>query len=60
MEALNALNHPNIIKLIKYFPASKIIKKDKVTDVRCVVVEEHAGGGELYFYVYNSGAFTEA
>ena len=38
-----------------------VVEKDNGTkyEVSCVIVEEWAKGGELFFYVLNSGYFSE-
>ena len=39
---------------------SSTVEKIKGTsyEVKCVVVEELAGGGELFYFVLNAGAFS--
>ena len=52
--------HPHIIALRGYYPFGTVKKcNSKEYDVKCIVVEEHAAGGELFFYVKNNGPFSE-
>ena len=56
---VRTLNHPNIINILDYEEKAYIEKKDgKSYEVRCAVVEELAGGGELFYFVLNSGHFS--
>lgn len=58
--AFRRLNHDNIIRLVEYYPEGIVKKKDGSTYVaKAVVVQEYAQGGELFFYVKNSGYFQE-
>jgi serine/threonine protein kinase len=61
VKAMSKLNHPNIVNIVEYIPKAKVEKIDKGTgyDVACVIVEEVATGGELFYYVKNSGYFQE-
>ena len=60
IEAIQKLNHPNIIKIHEVYDKDVVVKKngDK-KEVHLVVVEEIAAGGELFYYVSHSGYFTE-
>ena len=52
--------HPNIIALRGYYPIGTVKKSNgKEYGVKCIVIEEHAAGGELYNYVANNGPFSE-
>lgn len=52
--------HSGVINIIDYIPESRVVRANGTSyDVICVVVVEIADGGELFFYVKNSGAFTE-
>jgi serine/threonine protein kinase len=58
--AMSQINHPNIVNIVEYMPEATIEKSDGSTyDVFCVIVEDLAEGGELFFFVKNSGYFTE-
>jgi serine/threonine protein kinase len=58
--AISKLNHKNIVNIVEYIPTAKVEKEDGTSyDVVCVIVEECAAGGELFFYVKNSGYFKE-
>ena len=48
------------MNIIEFIDESVIEKEDgRKIPVVCVIVEEIAIGGELFFYVANSGYFTE-
>jgi hypothetical protein len=60
VQALMKLKHPGIVN-VKDFQISNKVEKEKTSyPVTCVVVEELASGGELFFYVLNSGYFSES
>lgn len=53
-------SHPHIIQLKGYYPKGTVKKVNgKDYEVKCIVVEEHAAGGELFFFVKHSGPFAE-
>jgi len=57
---LSKISHPRIVNIVDYHPRHIVLKPDGSTyDVVCVIVSELAKGGELFFYVKNSGAFSE-
>ena len=48
------------MNIIEYMPQAKVTKRDgSVYDIVCVIIEELAQGGELFYYVKNSGYFKE-
>lgn len=48
------------MNIVDYIPGAIVERKSGGTyPVACVVVEELATGGELFFYVKNSGYFQE-
>lgn len=52
--------HPNIIQIKEFQDEANVEKKSGITyPVQCVVVEELAQGGELFYFVLNSGCFSE-
>ncbi len=54
------LRHSNIVNIINYIPEAYVEKSSgKKYPVLCVIVEELAQGGELFYYVKNSGHFSE-
>jgi serine/threonine protein kinase len=58
--AMQKLSHPGIINIVNYIPKATVTKPNGSTyNVVCVIVEELALGGELFFYVKNSGFFEE-
>ena len=57
-KAIMKMRSPGIVNIVDYIPQAKVVKKDGSTyDVFCVIVEELASGGELFYYVKNSGYF---
>ena len=60
-KAIAALDHPGVVKVVEYIPKGTVEKdgNGKGYEVVCVVVEELCPGGELFFYVKNSGYFHE-
>ena len=58
--AIKNLNNQGIVNMIEFIPHATV-KKANGTEypVICVIVEELAQGGELFFYVKNSGYFKE-
>jgi serine/threonine protein kinase len=57
---LSQISHPRIVNIIDYIPRAVVNKPDgSHYDVVCVIVSEIAKGGELFYYVKNSGAFSE-
>ena len=60
VRAISRLSHPNIVNVVDYIPKATITKGDGSNyDVVCVVIEELAPGGELFFFIKNSGYFNE-
>ena len=60
VRAISKLSHPNIVNVVDYIPKATITKGNGTSyDVVCVVIEDLAPGGELFFYVKNSGYFDE-
>lgn len=58
--AVSKLEHPGIVNILDYIPRSEIVKPNAApTEVVCVIVNEIADGGELFYYVKNSGPFEE-
>lgn len=54
-----ALSHPNIITIKDFIDSATVKKHDgREYNVSCVVVEEIAAGGELFYFVLNSGYFS--
>ena len=48
------------MNVVDYIPKATIVKGNGTQyDVVCVVIEDLAPGGELFFYVKNSGFFPE-
>jgi len=58
LEALNALNHPNIVNLVEYKTDGEFEKGSKKTEISYIVLEL-ADGGELIDYVMTNGPFEE-
>ncbi|CDW89341.1 protein kinase domain containing protein [Stylonychia lemnae] len=57
---LSTIQHERIVNIIDYFPRQVVQKTDGTQyEVVCVIISEIADGGELFFYVKNSGAFKE-
>jgi serine/threonine protein kinase len=53
-------NHVNIVKIVEVIKEAKVVRPNGTSyDVFCVIVEEICGGGELFFFVKNSGPFEE-
>ena len=60
VQTILKLKQDNIIQIIDFFPSAEVEKKNgKKYEASCVIVEELAEGGELFFYVLNSGHFSE-
>lgn len=60
VNVLMNVKHPNIINVIEYVEEGKVTRKDGSSyDVYSVVVLEFAQGGELFFFVANSGYFDQ-
>lgn len=58
--AIGELDHPGIVNILNYIPRSFILKPGREpAEVVCVIVNELAEGGELFYYVKNSGPFRE-
>ena len=58
--AIAQLRHPNIVNIIDFLPEAFVEKSNGIGyPVCCVIVEELAQGGELFYYVKNSGHFSE-
>lgn len=56
--AVSQLDNRHIVNIVDYIPRAVVTKADGSTyDVVCVIVNEVAQGGELFFYVKNSGPF---
>lgn len=54
------LDHPGIVNILDYIPRSFILKPGREpVEVVCVIINEIAHGGELFYYVKNSGPFRE-
>lgn len=52
--------HTGVVNIVDYIPQGTVKKADgRQYDVFCVIVEEIADGGELFYYVKNSGYFSE-
>ena len=61
LDTITQLKHPNIINIVEYINESEVVKENGTTyPVVCVIVEEIATNGEMYFYVANTGPFSEA
>ena len=58
LDALDALNHPNIVNMIEYKTDGHFEKGSKKTDISYIVLEL-ADGGELIDYVMTNGPFEE-
>lgn len=58
LEALDNLNHPNIVNMVEYKTDGYFEKGSKKTDISYIVLEL-ADGGELIDYVMTNGAFEE-
>lgn len=60
VKSIIQLKHPNIINIVEYIDEAEVEKEDgRKVPVVCVIVEEIAGGGELFYYISNSGYFSE-
>jgi len=60
VHAVTSLNHPNIISIFEFKESAIVERKEgKPYAVKCVIVDELADGGELFFYVKNTGHFME-
>ena len=58
-EATECLDHPNIVKYYEFRDSANKVSNGKSKDV-AYLVQELVTGGELFDYVANAGAFTEA
>jgi serine/threonine protein kinase len=59
-KAISKLKHPNIVNIVDYMPEAVVEREHGAPyEVMCVIVEELAAGGELFYYVKNSGYFEE-
>ena len=59
MAKLNGIS-PHIVNLIHFEASAEMIKKDgRVKKVTYVIIDELCQGGELFYFVKNSGAFDE-
>ena len=59
--AMLKLKFPGVVNIHDYIPIAKVKKANGDSyDVCCVIVEELANGGELFYYVKNSGFFSES
>ena len=59
MAKLNGIS-PHIVNLIHFEASEEMIKKDgTVKKVAYVIIDELCPGGELFYFVKNSGAFDE-
>ncbi|CDW85970.1 protein kinase domain containing protein [Stylonychia lemnae] len=57
---LARIEHKRIVNIVEYYTKQVVEKSDGFKyDVVCVIVNELAKGGELYYYIKNSGAFLE-
>ena len=53
--------HPNLVSLKDFIDEATVEKPDGTKyPVSCVVVQELAKGGEVVYYVLNSGHFSES
>jgi serine/threonine protein kinase len=60
VNAIKKLSHPNIVNIIDFLPEATIEKTSgRKINVILIIVEEIAIGGELFYYVSNSGFFSE-
>ena len=58
--AIIHLNHANIINIVNYYPQSVVVKEDGTKqDVNCIIVEELASGGEMFYFLQNTGKFED-
>ena len=58
--ALKSIKHPNVINIIEWMQEAILEKPSGVKKkVVCVVVLELAEGGELFYFVKNSGFFSQ-
>lgn len=60
VEALETLDHPNILKMAGYSKKSEAIRPDGSKLKLCYINLEFCEGGELFDYVAQSGSFTES
>ena len=59
-KAVSMLKHPNIVNIVEYLPKAVVEKSNGTSyEVKCVIIDELAEGGELFYYVKNSGHFEE-
>jgi len=58
--AMLKLRIQGVVNIHDYIPMASVKKANGSSyDVFCVIVEELAEGGELFYYVKNSGYFSE-
>lgn len=56
--SIKKLSHPNIINIVDFIPEATIEKSSgSKNKVILIIVEEIAPGGELFYFVSNSGPF---
>jgi hypothetical protein len=54
------LEHPNIIRIIDFIEQAIVEKSNgQKYSASCIIIEEIATGGELFYFVLNSGFFSE-
>ena len=59
-KAISKLSHKHIVNIVDYIPKSVYERDDgRKQDIVCVIVNELCTGGELFYYVQNSGPFSE-
>ena len=51
--------HPNVLKLVNFIATSTMKNASTEIPVECIIVLDYISGGELFYYVANSGAFSE-
>ena len=57
---IKKLSHPNIINIVDFVPEATIEKSSgSKHKLILIIVEEIAPGGELFYFVSNSGPFSE-
>ena len=58
--AIQNLSHPGIVNMVDFIPTATVKRSNgSEYQVICVIVEELATGGELFFFVKNTGFFQE-
>jgi serine/threonine protein kinase len=59
--AMSKLKHPNIVAIEDYIPKSTVERSSgKTYNILCVHVMEYAENGELFYFIKNTGYFTES